>query len=456
MRDSSVTFRRVRKSNIFPAVCQSHSCPDGTELDSHGLPGYIRLGTLFAPIETDGRITAQRGFRTIGRHIDWQVLRLSPPPLFMGERSEEGVLLGWVKEIELAGRRVLVGALSLLFRTRATTRLDPTHVHSILLLRQDKLGDYIITTPLIRALRTAFPQARIDLLHSRTNASAVATDPFLDRRLLYDKKHWLRVARLLWRIRKDRYDVIADPWDNVSTTSICVCLLGNPRWAVGFEKGVRVFDVAVPPLRDRAVHIILRILALSGAFGIDPAACDPTPYLHLPEEDRAFAADFRASHPEWDRSHPRIGLNISAGVRTRMWPAERYVEICRRIGEMVPSGRILLLSTPEDRPRLEGIAAATPGLTLPAPVTPSFRQFAALIGECEILVTPDTSAIHVASAFGVPTVALYPKKTEYQAAWHPFGIPSRVVQSDSERDMNSITPAEVAAAFLDLWSDKTK
>src|SRR6266702_3855631 len=93
------------------------------------------------------------------------------------------------------------------------------HAPRMLLLRQDRIGDVLVSVPVIRALRHDYPDARIDMLFSRTNFGVrQAVEPYIDRAWRYDKSP-ARALGLWWALRRARYDVVVDLMDNPSANS---------------------------------------------------------------------------------------------------------------------------------------------------------------------------------------------------------------------------------------------
>jgi ADP-heptose:LPS heptosyltransferase len=125
----------------------------------------------------------------------------------------------------------------------------------------------------------------------------------------------------------------------------------------------------------------------------------------------------------------RVLVNVSAGTPARRWPDERYVEVLRHVHAARPDAQLRVLGSPADRSRTAHIAhdgAATPTNT------PRLRDAIALVATADLVITPDTSIAHAASAFGTPAVALYRRGTA--DAWGLYGTEGVNVLADGDLD----------------------
>ncbi len=124
----------------------------------------------------------------------------------------------------------------------------------ILVIRRDNIGDLVLTTPALTALRTHFPEARIDVLVNDYNAPVLAGNPDIDRVWAYRKgKHrapgesilsvWLATAAMMWRIRREHYDVAILATPTVSPSSY--------KFArhVGAKRAIAATDGVSDPIR---------------------------------------------------------------------------------------------------------------------------------------------------------------------------------------------------------------
>ena len=347
------------------------------------------------------------------------------------------------KNLEIWFRRKLVRILGFVFSRNAAQPhgLDYNGC-KFLFIRQDMIGDVLVSTPLFAMLKNRYPHAVIDVLLSAKNHFVLENDPAVRKRWIY-RKNIREIFPFLRAIRKERYDFAVDLMDNPSATSTILCLLAGARWNVGIAKENQFsYDIVVPLLSRRNTHIVERIAQLLIPFGIDPETERIAIRYHPSRESEGFADQtLDALNPG---GRPVIGVNLSAGGEVRYWGTDHFIQFTRLLLTKYPEYAVLLLYKPAYFERAKTIAGSASGVLL-SPVTKSFDQFAALIRRLSLLITPDTSAVHLASAFHIPAVVLYVQSDKGLRIWEPYGTEYETLVTDVD-DLRTIPVADVATA----------
>jgi len=351
------------------------------------------------------------------------------------------------KRIELWFRRLLIRMLGRIFKRTNTIRDNNDFNRcKILFIRQDRIGDVLISTPLFEILKNRYPGAILDVILSANNYFVLKNDPLIRKRWLY-KKNIASVFILLGALRKEKYDFVIDLMDNPSTTSTILCLLTNAKWNIGIEKDNQfAYDIIVPMLSRSETHILDRILQLLIPFNIDPNKEKINVRYFTSVESDNFVDTFLKQNMLF--THPIIGVNISAGNKTRFWGVENFRALFNHLSAEYPEYKTLLLYQPSDIQRAEMIARSNSNIVL-SPVTSTFDQFAAFIKRLSFLITPDTAAVHLASAFKVSTVVLYVQSDKTLRIWEPYGTDSECIVTNID-DLSLINAAQVQDAFRRL------
>ena len=353
----------------------------------------------------------------------------------------------FLKRIEILLRRFLIFTFKFFVnrRNQPSITIDFNSC-KILFIRQDRIGDVLVSTPIFASVKTHYPSAIIDVLLSENNQFVLMNDPLIRKRWIYRKRISI-VISLLKSIRKEKYDFAVDMMDNPSVTSTFLCLLSGARWNVGITKDNNyVYDIRVPMLCRRETHIVDRIAQLLIPFHIDPKAENlAIRYFTLPESD-SFAEHFLSANQL--NKNSLIGINISAGGEARFWGIENYRTLLSSMIEKYPELCPILLYQPSDKEKAIKIVEGIKGVIL-SPLTETFDQFAAFIKRLSFLVSPDTSAIHLASAFDIPSVVLYVQSDKTLRIWEPYGKDSEVVVADVD-DLSTIPFTDVQAALKKL------
>lgn len=344
-----------------------------------------------------------------------------------------------MKRIEIAIRRGFIASLQ--FRSRF--RKDSIHPSlplqlpedpTILFLRQDRLGDAIISTPVFIELKKKYPLAHFIILLGENNRGIAELLPIDCEFVVYHKKP-LADMKMLRKLRKRKIDVLIDLIDNPSSTSSILAAAISAHYSVGIQKANSSSYNIIVPLVDRAkFHIARRIAELLRPFGIDPDTISLKPQLK----------DFPSRAVKG-----RTGLVISAGAASRYVSAKINSEIAKGIINAGYASEVIILSHPKDRKLADDILSRTNDtqITL-APATYNFSEYAAQITSCEFIISPDTSALHLCSAYGIPVVGIYapfPPELHY---WTPIGVPYEMIVQ--EPSLESLEASRVLSALKNL------
>jgi ADP-heptose:LPS heptosyltransferase len=310
-----------------------------------------------------------------------------------------------LKPIEIAFRKTFLWLLAKLTRNAKSSGVieEP---RSILLLRQDRLGDVIMSTFLMRALRKRFPNARISLLLGKNNIAIKPLLPFDFDVFLYSK-NLSKDRAMLSEVRRQKFDVAIDLTDKASVTSSILISLCGATMKIGFEKeNAAVYDIVVPRIDMEQYHVARRTAELLRPFVIAPESVDLKPELAL----------------DAPRIEGRVGFNVSARIPERCAPIAGSIEIVRGILEL-GFREIVIFAAPNDMERGEGIVAGINDRRVHlADKGMNFTEFAESVASCEYLITTDTSTTQIAAAAGLPTVVLL-NPTPGEHAWTPMGVP---------------------------------
>ena len=318
----------------------------------------------------------------------------------------------------------------------------------ILFIRQDRIGDVLISTPIFASIKSHYPSAIVDVLLSENNYFVLMNDPLIRKRWIYQKR-LNKIISLVKSIRKEKYDFAVDMMDNPSVTSTILCLLLGARWNVGITKDNNyVYDIRVPMLSRRETHIVNRITQLLIPFHINPQNEKLSIRYFTSSESDNFAEKFLSANRLC--KNPLIGINISAGGKARFWGINNYRALLSFMIKKYPELCPILLYQPSDKEEATKIVEDNKNVVL-SPLTETFDQFAAFIKRLTFLISPDTSAIHLASAFGIPSVVLYVQSNKGLRIWEPYNIEYETLITDIDI-LSTIPLSSVEAAFERLFA----
>lgn len=292
----------------------------------------------------------------------------------------------------------------------------------VLLIRLRLIGDVVLSTPVIRALRRAFPEARLSYLVERDAAAVVAGNPHLDEVLIVERSRGLlRVIddlRLAWMLRRRRFDVVIDMHGGPRSSWLALAS-GAPR-RIGYDMPGRqwLYTHTVDRPRElRPRHSVLNQWDLLGGFdGWQDAAPDPArDAVEMPLDaaaDARIAARLTAAGVA--PHHDLIIVHVSANNPFRRWPEPAFMELVAGIVRGAANRRVLMSSGPSDR-QAAGRIAAGARARLGDPAAAAVLDFGefdlaelrALIARSRLFVGGDTGPLHVAATTATPVVAIY-------------------------------------------------
>jgi ADP-heptose:LPS heptosyltransferase len=356
--------------------------------------------------------------------------------------SFKGLERRWRQALLAAGRRPFRGRLV----RGAEDLLQLSVAPRILVVRMERIGDVLIGIPVLRSLRARYPRAHMDLLVSRPNLSVRdAVTPFVNRVWCYDKT-LPSALRLLRDLRAARYDVVVDLVDNPSATAQLVVRWCGAPAAVGLLHAEAGSYTHAAPLLDRGnVHPVERLAQLLLPFGIDPAAESLDLAYPISPDDVELARQTLGPTEKL----LRLGINVSGRDTGRHWGWANYVAVVQHVLTHDPRFAVSICGAPADSRQVLQIALASGADAIP-PQT-SLQQFAAIVHEFDLLLTPDTAVVHIAAAWKIPTVALYHADPAI-APWVPYHTPHRAVSDP--RGVAAITADRVIAALDELIRER--
>ena len=355
--------------------------------------------------------------------------------------------MGLLKDAEIGFRKFLVLFLGLfVHRSRPLDASANFHFAKFLFIRQDRIGDVLVSTPLFSLLKETYPSATLDILLSENNYSVLEHEPLIRKRWLYEK-NIVSIWKLILNLRREQYDFVIDLMDNPSATSTLLLALAGGKWNIGLTKdNAYVYDVTVPLLSRKEVHIVDRLAELLRPLGVDTSSHSLRIRYNPANSSKEFAELFWTS--QLLASKTVIGVNISSGNATRFWGIDRFRDFISLVMNQYPDAHILILYHLRDKYNAEKIAAGSLRTWI-SPTTASFDQFASLLQRLSVLVTPDTSAVHLAAAFTIPSVVLYVQSNKDLRIWEPYQTPTESLIADVD-DLTTIQANEVFSAFQRL------
>jgi ADP-heptose:LPS heptosyltransferase len=343
-----------------------------------------------------------------------------------------------LKVLERLWRRAMMAlVVRLLPRRRGSVPDWSARSYRVLFLRYDRIGDMILATGVLRAIKQAQPSVALHVLASPSNVTILDGFPFVDRVHVFERRSVRANAALFWRLRRERYDVVLDGMvlDPSLTALLLMLATGAPfRVGIGARRNDAAYTVPVAPA-PAGSQMIQQLAALATPFGVEPATADLRPEIPLRETERG---DAERRWRSLGGDGPRLLVNVAATGAERHWPQESFAAVLHELRHRVPEARIIVAGAPGHEHTLDYLAQTLGVNTAMA----GLRGTLALVSAADLILTPDTSLTHAASAFGTPAVVMFTLNKEM---FVPYGIPAINLVSGS-RSLASLEPLQVARA----------
>ncbi|MHB2150022.1 lipopolysaccharide heptosyltransferase II [Calditrichota bacterium LG25] len=270
----------------------------------------------------------------------------------------------------------------------------------ILLVQTAYLGDVILTTPLIRAIKQVFPDSQLDVLVIPQTAGALANNPHIDQTILFDKRGQKRTAfkNVLQILKARRHELAFSPHSSL-TTGLLIRLAGIPT-RVGFNRNpIRFFLTHKAPVPSDGLTIE-KYLKLLSFFSDQPFSIQTQ--LFPSEEDREKAD---CLWRQVDAQRPTIALAPGSVWPTKRWPAEYYAQLVALLKKRF---NLIFIGSGDERELCQQIidqAKAQQALNLAGRL--SILQSAAVIEKCDLMICNDSGAMHIANAVQTDVFAFF-------------------------------------------------
>lgn len=283
---------------------------------------------------------------------------------------------------------------------------------SILVVQLRRLGDVILTTPALEALRKKFPGAKLDLLVEAPGAEAVAGHPAIDQVLIYDSIRPWSALDWAFRIRARRYDWVIDFLANPRTALLTA--LSGAKIKAGPAHVARRWAYNVRMVQSpQACYAGLEKVRWLAALGIAPGDAPELPRLVLAQRPLKL--------------ENIVGLVPPSRKETRRWPAPSYARLGRLLRDK-HGCRLKVFWGPGEKDLADEVVRGIGAGAEAIPETKSIADLARELVSCRVVVGNCAGPKHVALALGVPTVTIHGSSDP--ASWTPSHPDHRFVRLD--------------------------
>jgi len=311
-------------------------------------------------------------------------------------------------------------------------RVQGSGFRKILIVRLDRIGDVVLSTPAIKAVREAYPDSHIAFMVRPYCRDVVEGNPYLNEVIIYDKegkeKPLAGNLNFIRMLREKKFDlaIILHP---TVRTHLVAALAGIPERAGYDRKWGFLLTKRLPHTKQFGLkHEIDYTLDILRHLGIE--AKDRTLYMPVDRQSERKAEEIFAESGIKEKERV-IAVNPSASCPSKRWPPERFAEVADRLAERY-GARTVIISDSKDKAFSGRAASAMSHGCLDLSGRTTVADVASVLRRAKLFISNDSGPVHIACAVGTPVVAIFGRSDKGLSPkrWGPVGKRDIVLHKD--------------------------
>jgi ADP-heptose:LPS heptosyltransferase len=323
---------------------------------------------------------------------------------------------------------------------------------SVLILKYDRIGDMVLSTPIFRELKLAYPNISISVLASKENRDVIKYNPYVDKIYTNYKNQIFNDLPTLLKLRKKNFDVCIELDHSVIPHAIFRLKILNPKKTISIHKdgryGVKGVDLKIYDYftkKDTKSHFGKIWLETLIFFGISPSSYSYDLFLGNIEKEKAkiFAISLGKKI--------KIGINMEGSFPEKSIQKEELEKICVGLHNNFNNIKIVILTSPDKLlEKRQLISELGLDFVIPSYNTKTIIDAAALIEQLDLIITPDTSIVHIAASFDKPVVSIHENNKDSFRLWSPTSTLSKTVFASSSYGLVNYSVDDIIESASDF------
>ena len=290
----------------------------------------------------------------------------------------------------------------------------------ILIFHTAFIGDIVLSTPLIKNIKKLYPDSEVTYVTTPAGKAILSNNPHIKEIIAFDKRGKNKGIKGMFSLaedlRKKKFDIAYIPHRYLRSSLIC--FLGKIPTRIGYNisEGKVFLNKKVAYRKD--LHEVDRLLEL-----LETECQDKKIELFPSEKDKKYIDNFLSD--KIIENKKLIALAIGSKWNTKRWPIEYFNELIENL-EKLENIQLILVGGNEEKE----LSVKYSNKTINAIGETSLLQLAELISRCELIVTNDSSPIHIASAFDTYIIAIF-GATVKELGFYPWSEKSEVIENNN-------------------------
>ncbi|MFH1878858.1 MAG: lipopolysaccharide heptosyltransferase II [Candidatus Omnitrophota bacterium] len=346
---------------------------------------------------------------------------------------------------------------------------EKKHMGRILITRTDRLGDVVLSTPVIRYFRERYPDAYIAFMVRPENKGVVMNNPHLDEVITYDKygahKSFLDTVKFSFALRSRAFDtvIILHP---TNRDHMIAFLAGIPR-RIGYDRkmGFLLTDRVRHLKHEGDMHEARYNFKLLEEAGFEVGEPDIKPYIITAPEDKQIVDRVMK---DFGIREDFVAIHAGASCISKRWEAGRFAKVADVIASKYAVD-IVLVGGDETAAYSSEVVSGMVNKAIDLTGVLLLSELAELLSRAKLFISNDSGPVHVAVGSGTPVISIFGRKDPGLSPkrWGPLGEKDKVVHKDAgcriclahncEKNfscLKAVTPEEVIEAAEVLLNTK--
>ncbi|MDD5596211.1 MAG: lipopolysaccharide heptosyltransferase II, partial [Candidatus Omnitrophica bacterium] len=302
----------------------------------------------------------------------------------------------------------------------------------ILIARTDRIGDVVLSTPVIKAIRENYPHAYIAVLVSPYAKEIVEGNPYLDEVIVYDKDKLqrglmgsIKFARLL---KKKKFDLALILHPN-NRTHLITFFAAIPR-RLGYDRKFhRLLTDKIKHTKQLGQkHETEYTLDFIRYLGIEPASKS----LYMPiKKESEEKVDKLFEELSILKTDKLLAVHPAASCPSRIWPNDRFAAVADKLIEKY-GFKVLILAASKDKALAEEVKKHMSHQAINLAGETSISMLASVLKRCQLFISNDSGPVHIAAALGTPVISIFGRNQPGLSPlrWAPLGPKARTIHKN--------------------------
>jgi ADP-heptose:LPS heptosyltransferase len=333
--------------------------------------------------------------------------------------------------------RIFKAFLLKIFTKKKKITFNLKKISKVLIFRYDRIGDMIVTTPIFREIKNIYPDISITVIASIANKDVIKYNPYVDKIYTNYKNSFFKDFDSLIKLRAENFDVCIELDHSVIPHAIIRHKIIKPKKIISIFKegryGVKGNEMQLYDFfssQDNKNHFAKIWLDTLSFLGIKSNNKKYDLFLGPIEKERAriFFTNITEKF--------KIGINIDAFSPDKRLQASEIKQICIGLKAHYSDIRIFIISGPSNiKKNSEIIAKTNLNFVSMSYITDTIIDAGAFIEHLDLVISPDTSIVHVASALNIPLVSIHENNNESYRLWAPTSKLNSTIFAMSEKGL---------------------